>query len=219
MTFHAIINFKVQPCGELRDFQWLTSLSVIAARIRKVWVSHLHSSWWLLLDSAGTFRWHSEHQLLFSQTKAAVSRTMFYLCTPLYPPTPSMHWCVKVYGTLSSSITECNSWQRLDCTALIGLHRPQSVERRPRLNTASLCTLLADHCWVSGSGPRKSVQCWDTCGGTVNVSVTGPQDGNGSEHAVIHQSSMALLPFRHRHPLRHKDPAASSGRLTHNIEH
>lgn len=106
---------------------------------------------------------------------------------------------------------------------LRGFHRAQ--------HNISLCVQLTDHrCRkrrmgqqisppeLSGSGPR--MQPSDTCrGGTVNVSVMGLRDGDGNEHTVIHQPSMALLPFRYRYPLRDKAPAASSGRLTHNIGH
>lgn len=54
----------------------------------------------------------------------------------------------------------------------------------------------------------------------MNVSVMG-LGGTGMvmNTPVIHQPSVAQLPFRYRYPLRHKAPAASSGRLTHNVGH
>lgn len=54
---------------------------------------------------------------------------------------------------------------------------------------------------------------------TVHVPVMGLKDGRGDGHRVIHQPSVAWLPFRHRHPQRYKDPAALSGRPTHKAGH
>lgn len=114
-------------------------------------------------------------------------------------------------------------------------HTPKCRTERPEgfhsaKHSISLC---ADH-WPPLSsekdGTLKSprthrIQTQDACAafghlrGTVNVSVMGLRDGDGNEHTVIHQPSMALVPFRYRYPLRHKAPAASSATLTHNIGH
>lgn len=106
-----------------------------------------------------------------------------------------------------------------------------------QLNTTSLCVQLTDHrCHrrrmgeqkVSPNSPdldpgwthipfghlqRRNCECLSD--GTGGVGVVG----DGNEHTVIHQPAVALLPFRYRYPQRVKAPAASSGRLTHNIGH
>lgn len=139
--------------------------------------------------------------------------------------------------TVSSSVTPSTSAKSPQCTALRRLHRPQSAERRPEgFHTAedniSLCVQLTDHrCRQRQDGtaehPPKTLRIWTQDAiaafghlqGTLNVSLRGQRAGDGNEHTVIHQPSMALLPFRYRYPLRHKAPAASSGRLTHNTGH
>lgn len=141
-----------------------------------------------------------------------------------------MHWCVKIYWALSSSVTPNTS---ADSGLRGGLH--SSAEQRPEgfhsaKHSISVCAAhwppLSSEKDRTAESPR-TLRIWtqDACAalrhlrGTVNVSVMGLRDGDGNEHTVIHQPSMALLPFRYRYPLRHKAPAASSGRLTHSIGH
>lgn len=146
----------------------------------------------------------------------------------------SMHWCVKIYWAVSSSVTP----SQLTAASVHSSKRPSQT---PKCRaeawglslswTEHLSVQLTDHrCRQRRMGQQSRPQTLrictpDACAafghlqGTVNVSVMGLKDGDGNEHTVIHQPSMALVPFRYRYPLRHKAPAASSARLTHNIGH
>lgn len=147
-----------------------------------------------------------------------------------------MQWRVQIYWALSSSVTPntlADSGLSAQLQEVLTDPKVQSGGLRAftQPNTTSLSVQLTDRrCHqrrtgqqsppeLSGSGPRMPVRPFGHLRGTVNVSVMGLRDGHGNEHRVIHQTSMALLPFRYRYPLRHKDPAASSDRLTHNIGH
>lgn len=132
-----------------------------------------------------------------------------------------------IYTKMCSNLLSCFQLQEV-------LADPKEQSRGLRaftqLNKTPLCVQLTDRrCHQRRMGrqspPRNSPDLDPGClrslfrhlQGTVNVSLMGPRDGHGDEHSVIHQTTVALLPFRYRYPLRHKDPAASSGRLTHNF--
>lgn len=103
------------------------------------------------------------------------------------------------------------------------VHISQSLRAFAQLNTMSLCApprlyrrahralrIWAKKCLCSLLGHLQE---------TVHVPVMGLKDGRGDGHRVIHQPSVAWLPFRHRHPQRYKDPAALSGRPTQKAGH
>lgn len=148
---------------------------------------------------------------LNSQGERLLKRTEVLKFTGLFPAlSPYIHQLTK----RSSQTPKCRAeaWR-------LSLYWTQ------HLSVCSSLTTIREG-W-DGTVPRNSPDLDPGClcslfghlRGTVNVSVMGPRGGHGKEHTGIHQPSMALVPFRYRYPLRHKDPAASSGRLTHNIGH
>lgn len=111
-------------------------------------------------------------------------RSFFSLHVSLFSQwaAPSMHWCVKIYWAVSSSVTLRTSadsslsaqlWEALTDPKV----QSEGCRAFSQLNTTSLCVQLTDHCCrkrrmgqqsppeLSGSGPRMPVQPSDTCGG------------------------------------------------------
>lgn len=79
-----------------------------------------------------------------------------------------------------------------------------SAKQNPSL-CSSLTTVVVRNGWTAKS-PSSRISTQDASAasghlqGTMNVSVMGPRDGDGNEHTVIHQPSMASVPFRYIHP-------------------
>ena len=183
---------------------------------------------------------HSDRAQSTDCSLPAVPRSISFLCTRLSSPSERLPLCIDVLKFTGLLPAPSPQIHQLTAASVRSAERPSQTPKcksgglrafnSPRHNI-SLCAAhwppLSPEKDGTAESPR-TLRIWtqDACAaffghlrGTVNVSVMGLRDGDGNEHTVVHQSSMALLPFRYRYPLRHKAPAASSGRLTHNIGH
>lgn len=180
----------------------------------------------------------AEYWLCLVQTNAVVSRSISFLCTCLYSPS---EWLLLRNDVLKFTGLFPALSPQIHHPTVASVHNSKRSSQTPKcraeawgaftwLNTTSLCVCSSlttvREGWdsrVPRNSPDLDPGCLcslsDTCGGLWMSLWWDWGMGMVKKHTVIHQPSMASLPFRYRYPLRHKDPAASSGRLTHNIGH